>query len=265
MREQGGWGASSGGTGSASSAPAPPECRSAGEPYGGSPSRIHWPDSPRRSLPRWVRFRSASVTVGRRAPTRSASVWCESRNGRTAPSGAFRPHSSVSCQRLRSRRSSTPTVLAIAALTASRRDRRRARSVSASQELGHLSGSGRERLVEHRDRGRLDHRPGQLLERRGLILPGAEQVAPAEQLEAATALGDQNPATDEAVEHQEAEVVRGGLARVRLPGAALELQHTGREGRPAAMAAAHRRRQPRAPAPRPARADRFGPRPVGRL
>ena len=60
------------------------------------------------------------------------------------------------------------------------------------EELRCLPGPHGEWLVEDSDRGRLEDRPGLPRERCRVILPGAEQVAPPEKLQAAAALGHQD-------------------------------------------------------------------------
>ena len=208
-----------------------------------------------------MRFRRATVTVGRRAPTRSASVWCESRKGRTAPSGAFRPHSSVNCHRLRQQALLDPD-----GVGDRRADSEPARSLQRAigerlQELGTSLARAASGCVENRDRRRLDHRPGEPLEKDAdLVLPGTEQVAPPEQLQAPTSLGHQNPASDHPVEHQHSEMVDRGLPRVRLPGPALELHTPAERGPP--WPSAHHGAAGHARAPRPARAGQRGSRSV---
>ena len=102
---------------------------------------------------------------------------------------------------------------------------------------------GGERLVENRQRCRLEHRPGLPRERRGVVLPGTEEVAPPEQLQAAAAFGHQDAATDQTLEHEEAEMVDRRLARIRLPGAAPQLHHDGEQRWSEAVARARRPRQ----------------------
>ena len=74
---------------------------------GGSWARIHSSAWPRPTRPRSRRLRSASETVGRRAPTRRPSCSCVSGSDRTMPSAETRPRRSARCHRSRCRRSST--------------------------------------------------------------------------------------------------------------------------------------------------------------
>ena len=74
----------------------------------------------RTTAPREARSPSASVTVGRRAPTSAPSVSCVSVTGSVVPAGVTRPHDSASSQRRASRRSSTRGSWQMASWTATR-------------------------------------------------------------------------------------------------------------------------------------------------
>ncbi len=140
------------------------------------------------SAPRARRARESAVeTVGRRAPTSWPRMRWVSASGTITPSPDTRPQRSARCQNSAFRRRSTRVSCEIAWVVASRSERSLRRSNSDAVISGYRRHLGREAAIQHGDGQRRQDRPdgvdGQQPGAAG-GLPGAHQIARAEQLRA---------------------------------------------------------------------------------
>ncbi len=152
----------------------------------------------RTSSSRSASSESAVETVGRRAPTSWPRIRWVSASGITTPSPPTRPQRSARCQNSAFRRRSTRVSCEIACVVASRSERSQSRSNSAAVTSGYCETSAAKRRsstasVDGREHAPLGVDRQQLALRRRL--PGADQIAGAEQL-GAHVVGDDQLAGD---------------------------------------------------------------------